>query len=110
RRKCRVVHAAHVRVILDSYFIVEYLDELGGNRLIPAYGPRRWQVKSDHSLINGMLDSMLLWRDERVVPQRPWQAWPADHWTRVGIGRSRFENRPDVLPGPFDIAQIGLAC
>src|SRR6201999_3298197 len=39
-------------VVLDSYVIVEYLDELaGGGRLIPASGPTRWKVKSDHSLL-----------------------------------------------------------
>src|ERR1700709_1401704 len=36
-------------VILDSYVIVEYLDELAGRKLIPASGPARWKVKSDHS-------------------------------------------------------------
>src|SRR5882757_8092445 len=55
-------------VILDSYVIVEYLDELaGGGRLIPASGAARWKVKSDHSLLQGMLDSMLLCRYERMV-------------------------------------------
>ena len=50
-------------VIIDSYVIVEYLDELaGGGKLIPASGPTRWKVKSDHSLLQGMLDSMLLCR------------------------------------------------
>ena len=30
-------------VILDSYVIVEYLDELaGGGKIIPASGPTRW--------------------------------------------------------------------
>src|SRR5215470_6015328 len=42
-------------VILDSYVIVEYLDELaGGNKLIPASGPTRWQVKTDHAVLQGM--------------------------------------------------------
>src|SRR3954451_8553872 len=55
-------------VILDSYVIAEYLDELaGGGKLIPASGPTRWKVKSDHSLIQGMLDSMLLCRYEKMV-------------------------------------------
>ena len=55
-------------VILDSYVIVEYLDELaGGGKLIPASGPTRWKVKSDHSLLQGMLDSMLLCRYEKMV-------------------------------------------
>src|SRR5437899_9066278 len=54
-------------VILDSYVIVEYLNETAGGSLIPGYGRRRWQVKTDHSLINGMLDSMLLCRYEKMV-------------------------------------------
>src|SRR3954462_15291865 len=65
-------------VILDSYVIVEYLDELaGGGKLIPASGPDRWQVKSDHSLLQGMLDSMLLCRYEAMVRPEPlrWQVW-----------------------------------
>ena len=99
-------------VILDSYVIVEYLNELAGGRLIPGYGPRRWQVKTDHSLINGMLDSMLLCRYEKMVrPQGlQWQAWSDDHWNRAWTGMARFENMPDVLNGPFDISQIGLVC
>ena len=99
-------------VILDSYVIVEYLNELAGGRLIPGYGPRRWQVKTAHSLINGMLDSMLLCRYEKMVrPQGlQWQAWSDDHWNRAWTGMARFENRPDVLNAPLDIAQISLVC
>jgi glutathione S-transferase len=99
-------------VILDSYVIVEYLNETVGGALIPAYGRKRWQVKTDHSLIQGMLDSMLLCRYEKAVrPQGlQWQAWNEDHWNRVWAGMARFENRDDVLGGPFDIVQIGLTC
>ena len=100
-------------VILDSYVIVEYLDELaGGGKLIPTSGPDRWKVKSDHSLLQGMLDSMLLCRYENMVRPEPmrWQAWSDDHWNRAWSGMARFENKPDVLSGPFSIAQIGLVC
>ncbi|MGY3078853.1 glutathione S-transferase [Bradyrhizobium sp. LM6.10] len=99
-------------VILDSYVIVEYLNEMVGGSLIPDYGPRRWQAKSNHSLLNGMLDSMLLCRYEKMVrPQGlQWQAWSDDHWNRAWTGMARFENMPDVLNGPFDISQIGLVC
>jgi glutathione S-transferase len=99
-------------VILDSYVIVEYLDELAGGRLIPGYGPRRWQVKTDHSLINGMLDSMLLCRYEKMVrPQGlQWQAWSDDHWNRAWKGMAHFEKQPEMLARPFDISQIGLIC
>ena len=100
-------------VILDSYVIVEYLDELaGGGKLIPVSGPERWKVKSAHSLLQGMLDSMLLCRYEGMVRPEPlrWKAWSDDHWNRAWTGMARFENKPDVLSGPFNIAQIGLVC
>jgi glutathione S-transferase len=99
-------------VILDSYVIVEYLNETAGGSLIPGYGPARWQAKTDHSLINGMLDSMLLCRYEKMVrPQGlQWQAWYDDHWNRAWSGMARFENRPEVLNGAFGISQIGLVC
>ncbi|KJC51468.1 glutathione S-transferase [Bradyrhizobium sp. LTSP849] len=99
-------------VILDSYVIVEYLNEMAGGSLIPDYGPQRWKTKTNHSLINGMLDSLLLCRYERMVrPQGlQWQAWSDDHWNRAWTGMARFEKMPDVLNGPFDISQIGLVC
>jgi glutathione S-transferase len=100
-------------VIVDSYVIVEYLDELaGGGKLIPASGPTRWKIKSDHSLLQGMLDAMLLCRYEKMVrPQGlQWQAWSDDHWNRAWSGMARFEKQADVLSGPLDIVQIGLVC
>jgi glutathione S-transferase len=101
------------KVIIDSYVIVEYLDELaGGGRLIPSSGAERWRVKSDHALLQGMLDSMLLCRYEKLTRPEPlrWQAWSDDHWERAWNGMARFEKQADVLSGRFDIVQIGLAC
>jgi glutathione S-transferase len=100
-------------IIVDSYVIVEYLDELaGGGKLIPASGPTRWKVKSDHSMLQAMLDSMLLCRYEKMVrPQGlQWQAWSDDHWNRAWTGMAHFENQPDMLSRPLDISQIALAC
>ena len=100
-------------VIIDSYVIVEYLDELaGGGKLIPASGDNKWRVKSDHSLLQGMLDSMLLCRYEKMVrPQGlQWQAWSDDHWNRAWSGMARFEKQADVLSRPLDIVQIALTC
>ncbi len=101
-------------VIVDSYVIVEYLDELaGGGKLIPASGPSRWKVKSDHSLLQGMLDSMLLCRYENMVRPEPlrWRAWSDDHWNRAWKGMARFEGQVEAMQSrPLDIAQIALAC
>jgi glutathione S-transferase len=100
-------------VIVDSYVIAEFLDELaGGGRLIPASGPERWRVKSDHALLQGMLDSMLLCRYEKLVRPKEcfWQGWYDDHWSRAWAGMARFEHSDKVLNGPLDIAQIALVC
>ncbi len=99
-------------VIVDSYVIVEYLDELaGGGRLIPA-GGARWRVKSDHALLQGMLDAMLLCRYEKMVRPQPllWQGWIDDQWARAWNGMARFERNIDHMSGPLDVAQIGLVC
>jgi glutathione S-transferase len=101
-------------VILDSYVITEYLDELaGGGKLIPASGDIKWNVKSDHSMLQGMLDSMLLCRYEKMVRPEPlrWQAWADDHWARAWNGMARFDKQAEMLARPqLDIAQIGLVC
>ena len=100
-------------VIVDSYVITEYLDELaGGGKLIPASGPARWKVKSEHSMLQGMTDAMLLCRYEVGVRPKEflWQAWYDDQWDRAWQGLTRFENHPDILTRPMDAAQIALVC
>jgi glutathione S-transferase len=100
-------------VIVDSVTIVEYLDELaGGGRLIPAAGAARWQRRSEHAIIQGMLDAMLLCRYEKLL--RPealrWQAWYDDQWDRAWHGFALFEARPETFTRPLDIVQIALVC
>ncbi len=68
-------------VIADSYVIAEYLDELaGGGKLIPASGIKKWQVKTDHSILQGMLDALLLCRYEKLLrpEQFRWSEWTDD--------------------------------
>jgi glutathione S-transferase len=99
-------------VIVDSFVIAEYLDDLGGGKLIPASGPARWRVKSDHSLLQGMLDSMLLCRYEKLVRPKEafWQGWYDDHWSRAWAGMARFDRDEAMLNGPLTISQIALVC
>lgn len=100
-------------VIVDSVVIAEYLDDLaGGGRLIPASGAGRWRVRSDHALLQGMLDSMLLCRYEKLVRPKElfWQGWYDDHWSRAWNGMARFERSDQALNGPLDIVQIALVC
>jgi glutathione S-transferase len=112
-KKLPVLILDNGEVILDSGVIVEYLDQLaGGGKIIPTSGPARWKVLSDHSMLQGMLDSMLLCRYERAV--RPeelrWSGWADDHWNRAWNGMARFEKQTDMLSRPLDLSQIALVC
>jgi glutathione S-transferase len=57
-------------VLYDSGVICEYLDTLhGGPRLIPTEGPARWVELRRHALATGLLDILILWRNERDKAQ-----------------------------------------
>lgn len=98
--------------VVDSYVIVEYLDELAGNKLIPQSGDAKWKVKSEHSILQGMLEAMLLCRYEKMM--RPeelrWPLWLDDQWNRAWEGFKFFEERTDVVTRSLDVSQIGLVC
>lgn len=101
------------QVIVDSYNITEYLDELaGGGKLVPASGLTRWKVKSEHTIIQSMTDAMLLCRYEIGVRPKEffWQGWYDDQWDRAWVGLGQFETHPDILTRPMDAAQIALVC
>jgi glutathione S-transferase len=56
--------------LLDSAVICEYLDDLGGGTLFPPVtadaGPAlRWQALRWQALGDGLLDALILWRNER---------------------------------------------
>ena len=53
------------RVMYDSVVICEYLDDLAGGSLFPRVGEARWQALQWHALGNGLLDALILWRNER---------------------------------------------
>jgi glutathione S-transferase len=100
-------------VIVDSLTIVDYLDELaGGGKLTPASGAARWHRRSEHSILQGMLDAMLLCRYEKLL--RPealrWQAWYDDKWDRAWHGFRMFDGLPETFARPLDVTQIGLVC
>jgi glutathione S-transferase len=57
-------------VLHDSLLICEYLDTLhDGHRLFPAGGDGRWQALLWHALGNGMLEILVLWRNETLKPE-----------------------------------------
>lgn len=58
------------RVLHDSLLICEYLDTLhAGTKLFPPAGEARWQALLWHALANGMLENLVLWRNETLKPE-----------------------------------------
>ena len=101
------------RVLFDSLTICEYLDHrAGGQRLFPPAGEVRWQALSDHALGNGMLDLLILWRNEREKPiERQTPALLESFALRVGAGLDRLEQAAERLGAtPFAIGQIAVGC
>lgn len=103
--------------IVDSAVAVEYLDDLasggtGGGKLFPASGADRWKVKTEHSLTQGMLDSMLLCRYERMLRPKElfWPVWYDDQWERAWQGLQWFEARPEIFARSLDVTQISIIC
>jgi glutathione S-transferase len=97
--------------IFDSTVICEYLDAMaGGGILIPREASRRWRVLTNHSLAQGMCDSVILIRYETWL--RPetarWSAWVDDHWEKINSGLNWFEHNQAELFEPIDIAQLAL--
>ena len=60
-------------VLFDSVVICEYLNDLADGRLFPREGEARWQALRWHAFGDGLLDALILWRNERerAVPLQP---------------------------------------
>ena len=57
-------------VLFDSTVICEYFDSLHhGSKLFPQAPDKRWQALRWHALGDNMLDTLVLWRNERIRPQ-----------------------------------------
>jgi glutathione S-transferase len=51
--------------LFDSVVICEYLDDLAQGNLFPKQGADKWQALRWHALGDGLLDALILWRNER---------------------------------------------
>lgn len=97
--------------LYDSNVICEYLDtQLGRAKLFPQVAPDRWHTLTRLALADGMLETGVLWRSERVKPA-PQQSSP----TIVAFERkteSALDTLENATPQPdanyVDIGDIGI--
>jgi glutathione S-transferase len=100
-------------VLTDSTVICEYFDWLaGGLRLLPAPGPARWAELTRHAITSGLLETLVLWHNERGKPAAAQtKAWIDAFGVKVTSTLDWFEHEVDaVARGQFGLAQITLGC
>jgi glutathione S-transferase len=96
--------------IYDSPVICEYLDsEFGNHRLLPATGPRRWEIMTMVALADGLLDATLLVRLERARPAAEQSA----KWTELQLGKVHralgyLERVVDSFSPELDMGQVAV--
>lgn len=99
--------------LVDSQVISEYLDGLaGGGKLLPLTGDERWVELSRHAAATGILEILILWRNERDKPEaRRTLEWLTAFETKVRASLTRFERDLRPLPdGPLSLSCIALGC
>lgn len=96
--------------LYDSRVIADYLDHLGGGKLIPTDAVRRFDVLRLQALGDGINDAALLIRYE-VASRPPELRHPATIELQQGkIDRALAALEAAPPSGPVDIGQIAVAC
>lgn len=99
-------------ILFDSPVICEYLDqEFGGSRLLPRSGQRRFELMTLGALADGVMDAIVLIRNERTRPEalrsNDWIAWQL---AKVHAALDRLEVLAPTFPAEIDFGQIAIGC
>jgi glutathione S-transferase len=99
-------------VIYDSPVICDYLDGLGGSKLIPQEPSARLTALRRQALGDGFLDFLLLWRYERDRPPPQRSQIQLDSYAarRAATLKSLDGEAADLAATPMTIGHIALAC
>ena len=96
----------------DSRVILEYLDHLGGGRILPRDAKARFAALRLQALCDGVLDASLLavYEGRYRLPEMKVQSWLDRQADKVARGLAVLEASPPALTDPPDVGQIALAC
>ncbi|MET1117015.1 MAG: glutathione S-transferase family protein [Comamonas sp.] len=98
------------RTLFDSVVICEYLDSLAGGALFPREGAARWAALRWHALGDGLLDALILWRNERERAA-PLPALLAAFELKTGATLALLEGEAGALgASAFGIGHLTLVC
>lgn len=98
-------------LLFDSRVICEYLDDLGQGGLFPR-GPERWQVLTEQSLGDGLLDAALLTRYEKTCRSDEIRSaeWIDGQMTKIAAALDEMERTVAVFGARISIGSLTIAC
>lgn len=98
------------RTLFDSAVICEYLNDTAGGSLFPSQGDAKWQALRWQALGDGLLDALILWRNERER-ERPLAALLSAFELKTRATLAQLDHEAGSLAeAPFAIGQVTLAC
>lgn len=97
--------------LFNSVVICEYLTALGQGGLFPE-GARRWPALTQHALADGLLDLLILWRNERDKPaDRQTPEWLDAFGQKALATLDRLDEGAVVLMAEdFTIGHVAIGC
>lgn len=98
--------------LFDSIAICEYLNHSANGSLFPGNGPEKWAALRWHALADGLLDVLVLWRNERDRSDSQRSDELIHAFAHKARGSLRLLDR-EVLAfsaSPFSIAHITIGC
>lgn len=97
-------------VLFDSSVICQYLNELVQGPLIAASGPARWQALRWEAFGDGLLDVLILWRNERER-EHPIQVLMDAFELKTHASLKQLESEvPALEAAPFGLGHVSLCC
>ena len=98
--------------IFDSRVIVEYLSTYAESQIVPTHDPARLLALRRQALGDGMLDMLLLFRQERNKPaERQTPEWLTGFQVKLDATLAHLETEaPKLDAAPFDIGVIAIGC
>jgi glutathione S-transferase len=96
--------------LFDSVVICEYLNDLGRGTLFPRQSSEKWQSLRWHALGDGLLDALILWRNEREreVPLEP---LTEAFGIKTTACLKQLDDEAQALDEvPFSIGHVAIGC
>lgn len=99
-------------LLYDTSVITEYLDVLGGGKLLPATGNPRWTVKRQESLAAGLLDAAISVRYETFLrpEHKRWDEWIDAQLSKVDGALTQMNDDVAAFGAEPTLAQIAYGC